>query len=173
MSYYLLKQRTDLPNPLRPVFPHASNIWSEASPVFIPGTVSTSEEPICFLPFYAGTMLTKAFCVSAQLWTIWQEYQTGGRNRPCALGHVHTRTVKPYVLVMPKILDALHPDTVCFRDGNLDTVCLWREKIGSCQVFAVKGRTMPELILSEAVLEEMIRSGITGFTCRQVQIKPG
>lgn len=171
MNYYKLMEADDLPNTLIPEFPSTSAIWSAAEPLFLKGTVRNEKEYINFLSFYRSGILSKAFLVSAETWEIWREFQDGGRCRPCAFGHLGTRQVKPYYLAMPKIMDALHEETVYQRDGNIETVCLSKEKVGANQVFAVKGSTQMELLLSEDILEEMLRGNLTSFYYEQVETR--
>lgn len=171
MNYYKLKEVNSLPNTLTPEFPYASAIWSGTEPIFLKGTVRYEKEPVSFLSYYRSGVLSKAFLVSGETWAVWREFQTGGRCRPCAFGHVKTRQVKPYYLVMPKIVEGLHKETVFMRDGNIERICLSKEKTGDNQVFGVKGSTLMELIITEDVLEEMLRNKITGFAYEQADMR--
>ena len=171
MNYYRLMETVDLPNALIPEFPSASAIWSETEPMFLAGRARNGKKHINFLSFYRSGILSKVFLVSAETWQIWREFQAGGRCRPCAFGHVKARQVKPYYLVMPKIIDGLHNETVFLRDGNVKTICLSKEAVGTNQVFAVKGSTLMELLVSEDVLEDMLRSGITSFSYEQAETR--
>lgn len=173
MNYYKLSELDDLPNTLIPEFPSASAIWSEAEPIFLKGSVRNKEEYVNFLTLYRSGSLSKAFLVCAEAWNIWREYQNGGRCRPCAFGNISTRQFMPYYLILPKILDALHQDTVFFRDGNIETLCLLKEIIGGNQVFAVKGSTQMELLVSEVILEEMLRKNMVNFHYVQVEVRKG
>lgn len=171
MNYYKLSELYDRPNTLIPEFPSASAIWSEASPIFLNGSVKNKKEYVNFLTLYRSGSLSKAFLVCAEAWCIWREYQTGGRCRPCAFGNISTRQVLPYYLVLPKILDALHQGTIFFRDGTIETVCLSEEKIEGNQVFAVKGSLQMELLVSEIILEEMLRKNMVNFHYEQVEVR--
>jgi len=171
VNYYRLKEKNDLPNVLTPEFPSPSVIWSENHPLFLLGRVQREKDYLYFLSFYRSNVLSNAFLVAAEVWEIWREFQDGGRCRPCAFGHVSTRQVKAYYLLLPKILDALHEDTVYYWDGNLDTIVLSGKMVGTNQVFVVKGSTQMELLVSEDVLEEMLRNNIVGFEYEYIEMR--
>lgn len=134
MNYYKLMEVDNLPNTLIPEFPSASTIWSETEPIFLSGTVRNEQEYINFLSFYQSGILSKAFLINAESWQIWREFQKGGRYRACAFGHIGTRQAKPYYLILPKIIEGLHKDTIFLRDGTIDKVCLSKEMVSTNQV---------------------------------------
>lgn len=173
MNFYRLKELNDLPNILYPKFPSSTEIWSKTEPIFITGSVRNEQQDIDFLSFYYSGIMSNAFLISSQAWEIWRGYQIGGRCRPCAFGHMAMRQARAYYLLLPKILDVLHPDTVYMRDGTIESICLSRELVGWNQVFVVRGATQMELIISESILEEMIRSNITQFYYEQVEVVEG
>lgn len=170
MNYYRLKQPNDISGALIPDYPNASAIWSNNAPLFIRGSISGQGKDIRFLPFYESTILSNAFMVSSKAWSIWEELQKGGRNRPCAFGHMGTRQIEPYRLVMPRILEALHEDTEYLKDGTIKTIRLCKNRIGRNQVFTVKSSFSSCVVVSEYVLEEMLRSKITGLSYESADI---
>lgn len=168
MNYYTLKQTNDLPGILLPHYPSASAIWSEHKPLIIKGSTDGRNTSCRFLPFYEATVLSKSFLISAEAWLVWDELQDISRNRPCVFGCFQTHEFKPCRLVMPRVLEALHEDTVYLKDGNIKSISLCKSRIGTNQIFTVKGAACYYLIVSEYVLEEMLRKNITGFTYEPV-----
>lgn len=164
MEYHRITQKRNVRDILRPGFPSATQIWSGENPIFIPGTVEKAGEEPVFLPFYEGT----SFLVSAPVKDIWQEYQRGGRYRPCALGSIEHKTVFPYSFVMPRMLDCLHPDTLYYKNGTIQKPVLDREVIGQNKVFGIGIMHSVMLFISDDVLEEMMRKDITGFNWETV-----
>lgn len=173
MNYYWLRQLTDVPNTLMPNYPSASAIWSGDAPILITGTVHNPKQYIYFLPFYESTVLSKAFLVSSDVGDIWKEFQKIARSRSCAFGHIKTHDVKPYTLIMPRILEGLHSKTVYYADGNIKKICLSKDMVGANQVFTVRGEIQIYLIVSEAVLEEMLRRNQTVFHYEPVECEVG
>lgn len=171
MRYYQMTEYDTLTNILRPRLPSASDIWSGTTPLVIVGTVSKSEEPVQFLSFYQSNIVSKAFMVSMKTWDIWKEMQKIVRFRPCAFGHVETRLIRPYMLLMPTVQEVLHEDSVFFQNGELRSICLCEEQIRRDCVFAVKGQVQTHLIINEAVLEEMLRAGVTEFRYEQIEVR--
>lgn len=159
MDYYRIEQKQKLRNILQPIFPSLSEIWEKEEPLFLPGTADMPEEYLVFLPFYESN----AFLVSEPVKKIWMEYQRGGRFRSCAFGSVPQRMIYPYCFVMPRIIDAIHPDTEYHKTGEVRELCLDKQLIRANKVFCVKTLRRMMLIISEDVLEEMMREKITGF----------
>lgn len=171
MNYYRLKQPSDISGTLIPDYPYASAIWSGKSPLLIKGSIIGQGGDVNFLPFYEATVLSNAFLISSEAWHIWTELQKGGRNRPCAFGHMKTRQIKPYRLVLPRILEALHEDTEYLIDGTIKTVCLCKSRVGRNQVFTIKGSFSSCVVISEYVLEEMLRNKITGLSYEPADLR--
>lgn len=170
MNYYRLKQANDVPNILMPECPYASDIWSECAALFLRGSVANQRDTVTFLPFYEASVLSKAFLISSEMWSVWEELQSGGRNRPCAFGHMRTHQIKPYRLVLPRLLEVLHKDTEYYKDGTIQTICLKKSEIGTNQIFTIKGAYNLYMIVSEYVLEEMYRKKITGLVYDPIEM---
>lgn len=173
MEYYQIREHEMAGNVIRPSLPGTSQIWSGTGPLIVQGSVPRPEEDITFLAFYQATAMSRAFLVSSQIWGVWQECRRPGRSRPCAFGHIMERDMRPYVFVMPPVLDVLHPDTGSYKDGDIESVCLQRGRLGADEVFAVRGGRQTVLIVSEDVLERMLRAKVTLFGYGLLEQKEG
>ena len=131
MNYYWIKEHETSRNIIQPQLPGTSQIWAEKKPLLIKGSVVGVNENIRFLSFYQAVAMSKAFLITTCLWNIWNEAQRVGRFRPCAFGYIPKRDIRPYMLIMPTILEALHEDTEYFKNGDIRRICLKNSKIGS------------------------------------------
>ncbi len=173
MEYFKIMQETKYRNVLRPVFPTISQIWGEEKPLLVHGKAEQPDKDICFLPFYQANILSGAFLISKRMGEIWKKYQQGGRYRSCVLGHVETRNMETYYFMYPRLLHALHKDTVYLKDGEVDQICLCKELVEVHKVFGIKGRYRTDLIVAGDVLEQMLQEGIVGFQTVSVSVKEG
>lgn len=173
MEYYRIIQETAEWNVLLPSFPAFSRIWGEEGPMLVEGKVENPKKSIRFLPFYHGNSWSGAFLISKRMGEIWKACQMGGRYRPCVLGHVETRRVEPYYFMYPKLLEGLHPSTRYLADGEIESICLCKERIRFQKVFGVKGKCQTYLIVAGDVLEEVLGNGILGFQVSCVEVKEG
>lgn len=173
MEYFRIIQETGYRNVLRPVFPTISQIWGEEKPVLVQGKAEKPDQEITFLPFYQASILSGAFLVSKRVGDIWKKYQQGGRYRPCVLGHIETRKLETYYFMYPRLLNALHKDTVYFKDGEIEQICLCRDLVEVHKVFGIKGKSRTDLIVAGDVLEQMLLEGTAGFQTASVNVKEG
>ena len=164
MEYYRITQKKNIRNVILPRFPSPTEIWSKAEPLFVPGTANEQEEELSFLPLYEGN----AFLICGSMQAVWQTYQKGGRYRPCAFGSVEQRRVLPYYFAVPRILECIHQDTVYYKNDTIKELILDRESIGAHKVFGIRTLHSIRLILSEDVLEELLRKNITCFQWEEV-----
>lgn len=173
MEYYWIRESEAAGNIVCPQRPGTSRIWAGTEPMLVRGSVTRAEDGIRFLPFYQDTAMSRAFLVAARVWDIWKEVQRIGRFRPCAVGYLPRRDIRPYVFVMPPVLEALHGDTEFLRNGDIGKIRLKRGGIGADKVFAVRGGIQAALVLAEDVLEEMLRGGVTDFRYELLEQREG
>lgn len=167
MEYYRLMQKKNIRNVIWPQFPSATEIWRKTEPLFVPGSAEDPKEELSFLPFYEGI----AFLICGSMQTVWQKYQKGGRYRPCAFGSIEQRKVFPYCFVTPRIRECIHPDTLYHKNGAIKELVLDRENIGAHKVFGIRTLHSIRLILSEDVLEEIMRKNMTCFQWEEVTVR--
>lgn len=167
MEYLRITQKRNIRNVLLPQLPSSTEIWGKREPLFIPSFAEEPEGEAVFLPFYEGN----AFLISGPMQAIWEDYQRGGRYRPCAFGSVEKRKILPYCLAMPRILECTHADTLYYKNGAVQKLILDKAEIGANKVFGVRTLRSIMLILSEDVLEEMLRGNMTGFQWETVSAR--
>ena len=165
MEYYRIMQKSR-GDYITPQYMTMTEIWSDTQPVLVLGHMKTTASGIAFLPFYTRNV----FFISDTVKKIWKDYQKGGRYRACAFGSVEHKQVRPYCFMMPVIVDCIHENTRYKNNGEREVLYLDREQVGMNKVFGVKAERKIHLILSEDVLEEMIRNSITEFDWEEVQI---
>lgn len=165
MEYYRLTQSENINNTLLPLFPTASEIWSETVPVFVPGKADNPKGELVFLPFYEG----HAFMVASAVKGIWDNWQKGGRYRACALGSIEQRRVYPYYFSMPRVLECVHPNTLYHKTGETKALCINLDIVGANRVFCVRTLRRMMLIVAEDVLEEMLRENVNGFNWVRIE----
>jgi hypothetical protein len=165
MEYYRIMQKSR-GDYITPQYMTMTEIWSDTQPVLVLGHMKTTASGIAFLPFYTRNV----FFISDTVKKIWKDYQKGGRYRACAFGSVEHKQVRPYCFMMPVIVDCIHENTRYKNNGEIEVLYLDREQVGMNKVFGVKAERKIHLILSEDVLEEMIRNSITEFDWEEVQI---
>ncbi|WP_143320485.1 hypothetical protein [Clostridium sp. HBUAS56010] len=165
MDYYRITQKDNWLNVIKPRFPHPTDLWGRTEPFFLPGISEDSKEPSVFLPIY----MSDSFLVSDHVKVIWKKYQKGGRYHPCAFGNVEQRRIFPYCFVMPRILDGVHPDTTYHKNGDIKELYLDKKIIGANRVFGIQTIRRIWLIVSDDVLEVMIRENITGFNWSKIK----
>ena len=167
MEYYRIRQRKNIGNTIRPTFLSQTEIWSSDKPIFVRGVADRVEEKINFLPLYE----TGAFLISSELRILWEHYQTGGRYRSCVFGSVEQKQIRAYGFMMPRILECVHSDTTYRRNGEIESLCMDREKVGANKIFGIRDKLHIQLIISGDVLEEMLRNKITAFQWEEVRAK--
>lgn len=168
MEYYKITQKKKY-NYIRPRYLSMSQIWSDRCPVLVEGYVDKYEKNIRFLPLYVQNV----FLISNPLKKILTYYQKGGRYRPCAFGSVQHRQIRPYSFMMPAFTDCIHSDTRYMKSGGIEELFLDAEKIGGNKVFGIKDELHMYLIVSEDVLEEVLRGNITEFNWEKVKLRQG
>lgn len=168
MEYHRITQSREGKDVLQPISLTVSEIWGEERPLFVPGREGKAGRQPAFLPFYE---IPGGFLISARVRYLWQEYQRGGRYRPCAFGSVARKQIRAYCFLMPRLLDCIHPDTRYDKKGDPEELWLDRGQIGAHQVFGVRTGRGIRLILGEEVLERMLGEGITGFDWERAGIK--
>lgn len=164
MEYYRITQKKSIRNVILPQFPSSTEIWSRTEPLFISGTAEDPKGELSFLPLYEGN----AFLIYSPMQAVWQKYQKGGRYRSCAFGSVEQRRVLPYCFAVPRMLECIHPDTLYHKNGTIKELVLDRESIGAHKVFGIRTLHSIRLILSEDVLEEILRKNMTCFQWEEV-----
>lgn len=165
MEYYRIMQK-NRGDYITPQCMTMTEIWSDTQPVLVLGHMKTTVSNIVFLPFYTRNV----FFISDTVKKIWKDYQRGGRYRACAFGSVEHKQVRPYCFMMPEIVDCIHENTRYKNNGEIEVLYLDREQVGMNKVFGVKDERKIHLILSEDVLEEMMRNSITEFDWEEVQV---
>lgn len=165
MEYYRIMQK-NRGDYITPQYMAMSEIWSDTQPVLVLGHMKTTVSDIVFLPFYTRNV----FFISDTVKKIWKDYQKGGRYRACAFGSVEYKQVRPYCFMMPEIVDCIHENTRYKNNGEIEALYLDREQVGMNKVFGVKDQWNIYMILSEDVLEEMMRNSVTEFDWEEVQV---
>lgn len=168
MEYYRIMQKSR-GNYITPQYLTMSEIWSDTQPILVLGHMHTMVSDIMFLPFYAQNV----FFISDTVKKIWKDYQKGGRYRACAFGSVEHKQVRPYCFMMPVFVDCIHENTQYKNNGEIEALYLDGEKVGMNKVFGVKDQWHIHLIISEDVLEEMMRNSITEFDWEEIQVSRG
>lgn len=168
MEYFKISQKENLPNIIKPILPSVSDLWSETNPFFMPGKAKEPYKELTFLPFYKG----HCFVIHDAIKNIWQNYQTGGRYRPCAMGSVEQRKVEIYAVMFPLLIDGIHEETEYFKNGEIKKLVLDQKYVGYHKVFGIKSWHLVNLIISEDVLEKMLQENITEFLWEKVNILP-
>lgn len=164
MEYYRIMQKSN-GDYITPEYLTMTEIWSDTQPILVLGHMRTKASDIRFLPFYARNV----FFISDTVKKIWKDYQKGGRYRACAFGSVEHKQVRPYCFMMPVIIDCIHENTRYKNNGEIEVLYLDREKVGMNKVFGIKDQRHIHLIISEDVLEEMMRNNITEFDWEEIQ----
>lgn len=167
MEYYEITQKGQTGNVIYPQKSAYKGIWERTEPVFVPGRAKKPKEELIFLPLYEGD----AFLISAAMQVVWQEYQNGGRYRPCAFGSVEQRQVLPYSFAVPRILDCIHPDTQYYKNNTIQELILAQTGVGAHRVFGVRTLHSIRLIFAEDVLEAIIRENMTRFQWEPVSVR--
>lgn len=168
MEYYRIMQKSN-GDYITPRYLTMTEIWSDTQLILVLGHMRTKVSDVMFLPFYARNV----FFISDTVKKIWKDYQKGGRYRACAFGSVEHKQVRPYCFMMPVIIDCIHENTRYKNNGEIEVLYLDREKVGMNKVFGIKDQRHIHLIISEDVLEEMMRNNITEFDWEEIQVCGG
>lgn len=168
MEYYRIIQKSR-GNYITPQYMPMSEIWSNTRPILVLGHMHGKDSDVVFLPFYARNV----FFISDSVKKIWKDYQKGGRYRACAFGSVEHKQIRPYCFMMPVIIDCIHENTQYKNNGEIEVLYLDKERVGMNKVFGVTDQWRIHLIISEDVLEEMMRSNITEFDWKTIQVSGG
>jgi hypothetical protein len=164
MEYYKITPNENLPNIIYPMLPSFTELWSEEAPIFIRGKAKSPLKRLTFLPFYKS----HCFLVNGKIAEIWQNYQIGGRYRQCAMGSIEQKKIDYYSVMMPKMVDGIHPSTEYHKNGDIKNMVLSRTKVGPHKVFGIKDRHLTHLIITEDILEEILQENIVEFIWKHI-----
>ena len=168
MKYYKIRQKEKVRNVILPQFPSSTEIWSESRPIFVKGSVKKPQEDIVFLPFYSSHTM-QIILILNEIRKIWTRYQLGGNYRACALGSTEQRIIKAYWFMKPRILEAIHENTIYYKNSDVEKLYLDRSIIKKNKVFGIRLKNRIELILAEDVLEEIIQQHMTEFQWEEIE----